>query len=147
MRRRKLVNRLVPGGNIMLRGILHCGYTVVGSLLLGCASGVVYAPTSLNTATTSLGSVAKLSKPVEIKLMTGYARELKADSEWRPVGRIPEGEVFSPNKDVFTVEGTHVHEAYLVIDSGQLVGFYLPAERAFSIYRPRVPLTLSPSSP
>jgi hypothetical protein len=42
--------------------------------------------------------------------------------------------------DVFTIEGAHIHEAYLVVDAGdQLVGFYLPAEQAFS---PMMPIAL-----
>jgi hypothetical protein len=49
-----------------------------------------------------------------------------------PVGRSAEGEIFRPADGVFTVEGTQVHEAYLVLDGNRLVGFYLPVERAFS---------------
>jgi hypothetical protein len=43
--------------------------------------------------------------------------------------------VLSPlieHNQVFMVEGAHVHEAYLVLDGDQVVGYYLPVERAFA---------------
>jgi hypothetical protein len=43
--------------------------------------------------------------------------------------------------DVFTVEGSHIHEAYLVVDSGTLVGFYLPAEQSYSKLDQRTAIT------
>ena len=39
----------------------------------------------------------------------------------------------------FTVEGAHVHEAYLVIAGEKLVGFYLPVESSFA---PTTPVVL-----
>jgi hypothetical protein len=41
---------------------------------------------------------------------------------------------------VFTLEGANIHEAWLVIRGAALVGFYLPAERAFSPLTSPVPL-------
>ncbi|HLQ02899.1 MAG TPA: hypothetical protein VK143_11445 [Burkholderiales bacterium] len=77
-------------------------------------------------------NVFRVREPVNIKLDSGYTREIKAGSTWRFVGTVPQGRVFRPVDDVFTVEGANVHEAYLVLDSGRLVGFYLPVEGAFS---------------
>ncbi|MFL6658802.1 MAG: hypothetical protein ACJ8GW_12065 [Massilia sp.] len=71
-----------------------------------------------------------------------YRRKIKADSQWLRVGSIPQGEVFKAYQDVFTLEGAHVHEAYLVIDKGILVGFYLPAERSFSAIKTTASITL-----
>jgi hypothetical protein len=58
------------------------------------------------------------------------------------VGRTSEGDVYKPVGRVFTVEGAHIHEAYLVLVGNRLVGFYLPVERAFAP-APAGPITLS----
>ena len=42
---------------------------------------------------------------------------------------------------VFTIEGANMHEAYLVLREGRVVGFYLPGERAFSALEPPAPMT------
>ena len=62
----------------------------------------------------------------------GYRRTIREGSVWTRVGRVSQGEVYKPTNQVFVVEGTHVHEAYLVLDDNQVVGFYLPVERAFA---------------
>jgi hypothetical protein len=73
----------------------------------------------------------QLSSDVPVELHTGYTRTLKRDAKWRFVGSISQGEVFKPEGQVLTVEGAHVHEAYIVVAGGNLVGFYLPVEKAF----------------
>lgn len=69
---------------------------------------------------------------MEVELDTGYSRKLKAGSQWVHTGTISQGEVYKPYKDVFTLEGAHIHEANLVVSNDQLIGFYLPVERGFS---------------
>ena len=64
--------------------------------------------------------------------VSGYRNLIKQGSKWRFVGRTPHGDVFRPVDGVFTVNGANVHEAYLVMAEGYLVGFYLPGEGAFS---------------
>jgi hypothetical protein len=74
-----------------------------------------------------------LVSAAELQLNTGYRRTLKQGSRWTRIGRLPQGDVYKPSTDVFTVEGAHVHEAYLVVDgASSLAGFYLPAEKSYS---------------
>jgi hypothetical protein len=47
------------------------------------------------------------------------------------VGHIQQGDVYRPRDTVFSVEGTNVHEAYLVLSGEKLVGYYLPAEHSY----------------
>ena len=61
----------------------------------------------------------------------GYNRTLRQGTHWDCVGTIPEGEVYKPLDQVFTVECSHVYEAYLVMSKDSLVGFYLPVEKEF----------------
>jgi hypothetical protein len=81
-----------------------------------------------------------LAQQAAFTLDTGYARTLKAGSAWRQAGTIPQGMVYRPVRDVFTLEGANIHEAYLVVRGDALVGFYLPAERGFSQLQSPVPL-------
>lgn len=69
---------------------------------------------------------------IPIRLETGYQRTLKAGSIWRLAGRLPQGSVYAPVDSVLTIEGRQVHEAWLVVREGTLLGFYLPGESAYS---------------
>src|SRR5471032_2215638 len=59
-----------------------------------------------------------LAQGLEIQLDTGYRRSLKPGSHWIDAGHVPQGEVYKPYKDVLTLEGAQIHEAYLVVDGG-----------------------------
>ncbi len=62
----------------------------------------------------------------------GYSRVIPSGSKWEYVGLLKEGNVYKPTGHVFTIEGYHVHEAYLVVKGNTLIGFYLPVENSFS---------------
>jgi len=103
------------------------------ALLSGCAPAVPVQDARLTVL--SAGSTAPIQivkQDVSIRLSSGYTRTLAAQSKWRLVGRLPEGNVLRPVDTIFTIEGKQVHEAYLVVSSRQLVGFYLPGESHYS---------------
>jgi hypothetical protein len=104
----------------------------ISTALAGCAS-VAHTPAVLQ-ADAAMASPAPraLASQLQIDFDTGYSRTILAGSQWQRVGSIPQGMVYRPHLDVFTLEGAHIHEAYLVVDKDTLVGFYLPAERSFS---------------
>lgn len=93
---------------------------------------VVHTPVEIIAVATDQQFPKKLTQDVEVKFDTGYSRSLKAGSQWMRIGRVAQGDVYKPYKDVFTVEGAHIHEAYLVVATNKLVGFYLPYERGFT---------------
>jgi hypothetical protein len=74
----------------------------------------------------------RLAGPVELAFGTGYRRRLAAGERWRLVGSVPEGDVYRRVEGVFTIEGRHVQEAYLVVAGNAVVGFYLPGEALYS---------------
>jgi hypothetical protein len=100
--------------------------------LMGCAPEVVRQPTQLTPLTQQPGGTIEILEDVSISVGPGYQRTIGRGTVWTRVGRSAEGEVFKPVDRVFTVEGAHIHEAYLVLDGDRVVGFYLPVERAFS---------------
>jgi hypothetical protein len=97
------------------------------------------------SGTATQGSV-RLARTVAVTPITGYTKSVKAGSMWQRVGVVPQGVVYRPVGDVFAIEGANMHEAYLVVAEGDLVGFYLPGEAAFSPLPERVPLPRDPAA-
>lgn len=104
-------------------------------LLAGCAAEVIKQPASLKPLAMATGpgnALQRVGRDTPVIFDTGYERIIRKGSSWNPVGRIAQGNVYACANDTFSVEGAHVHEAYLVVTSGALVGFYLPVEKSFS---------------
>lgn len=102
-------------------------------LLAGCAAEVVRLPASLKPLESGPGNAPlRVGRDTPVIFDTGYERVIRKDSSWKAVGRIAQGKVYACANDTFSVEGAHVHEAYLVVAGGSLVGFYLPVEKSFS---------------
>jgi len=112
----------------------------IATILLVFLSGCAVQHTAAQLQGMVPGERRILAKAVEVQLDTGYGRTLKPGSQWQPVGSLPQGIVYRAVNDVFTLEGAHIHEAYLVVQGDQLVGFYLPAERGFSRLRLQQPI-------
>ncbi|HSD61079.1 MAG TPA: hypothetical protein VLC55_09520 [Burkholderiales bacterium] len=101
--------------------------------LVCCASDVPRHPSVLReSAPTNPAEVITIPSNIVVEVGTSYPRTIKGGSRWIPVGVLREGRVYKSADSVFTLEGAHVHEAYLVIDEDILVGFYLPVEKAFA---------------
>lgn len=113
-------------------------------LFAGCAASVKHVPANLIAITGAPQPLhVTLNRQVDIRLDTGYTRILKAGSEWQRAGRIAQGDVYKPYNGIFTLEGAHIHEAWLVVANGRLTGFYLPVERGFSAIARTIDLPLS----
>jgi hypothetical protein len=110
--------------------------SVVGTLcffLMGCAAEVIRHPETLQSMEATLGAERRLVKQdTVVTFDSGYERVIRKDTTWRLVGSVSQGKVYASADSVFSVEGAHVHEAYLVVTGGNLVGFYLPVERSFA---------------
>lgn len=111
-------------------------------LAAGCASEVKRAPAELAAAQPEQGRRYVTTLAVEARPESGYPRSIRAGTEFVVVGRVAQGLVLKPTQTVLTVEGAHVHEAYAVHRDGQLVGFYLPVERAFTSLAKPAPMPL-----
>lgn len=100
-------------------------------LLVGCAMEVERMPSTLEPIA-GAGRVETFKSDLVVVFDNGYERKVAAGAQFESVGRIPQGEVLRPKNTVFAVEGKHMHEAYIVVSQGRLVGFYLPVEKSFS---------------
>lgn len=122
--------------SIFLRHLLKI--VCLSAVLCGCA--VQQTATVISLSPVADRPELTLSSPLALQLSTGYHRTLKQGSRWTQIGSVPQGDVYKPYRDVFTIEGAHIHEAYLVVDKGMLVGFYLPAERSYTDLAQRKPI-------
>ena len=114
---------------------------LVVTLLAGCAPAVVQQPSQFSVAG---GKSFRLDRTTEIPLSTGYSTTLRQGTRWELIGRLSQGEVYRTRDQVVTVEGAHIHEAYIVVNDKSVVGFYLPVERTFSPVTPSQALSIEP---
>jgi hypothetical protein len=113
--------------------------------LLGCAAELVRSP-SILVAGTSSGQLMQVSKLAVLEFGPSQSKQILPGSRWSLVGSVPQGNVFKPVDSVLTVHGANAHEAYLVIRAGQVVGFYLPGERAWAALEKPVAIELIATS-
>lgn len=112
----------------------------------GCAFDVIHVdhtPAQLD-AGADCGAPFTLADDVLVTPSGGYDRTLKQDTAWECVGELTQGAVYRTRDQVLTIEASNVFEANIVVSNGQLAGFYLPVERAFSPLSSPVPLPMQP---
>lgn len=104
-------------------------------LLAACATEVARQPGNF-TPLAATGNIESriIQRDVSVTLNSGYSRLVPRGMKCELVGSVSQGKVYRAANTVFTVEGAHIHEAYLVVERGNLVGFYLPVERAFTTF-------------
>lgn len=107
-----------------------------------CAPTLVQNPVNLEPASGEK-EVIVIQKDVKIELPSGYSRTLLSQSRWELFGVIPEGRVYKPLTQTFTIEGANIHEAYLVVSYKKLRGFYLPAKKSYSPLKSEIELPIS----
>ena len=100
--------------------------------LVACAPEVSRRPTSFVPLGDQPADTIEILQDQKVSVGPGYDRVISRGTLWTRVGRAAEGDVYRPVGRVFTVEGGHIHEAYLVLADDRLIGFYLPVERAFA---------------
>lgn len=125
-------------------GVRYALCAALAAMSVACATSVETAPVTFVAA--AAGEIV-LAQRAEVQSPTLFKRVLAEGSRWRKVGTVPQGKVYRAVDTVFTIEGRHVHEAYLVIApaSLKLVGFYLPGESTFSTLPNPVQLTVKES--
>jgi hypothetical protein len=106
--------------------------TLTAVALVSCAPEISRRPNSFTPLTQQPADTVEVLQDQKVSVGPGYDRVIGRGTTWTRVGRSNEGDVYKPVGRVFTVEGAHVHEAYLVLADDRVVGFYLPVERAFS---------------
>jgi hypothetical protein len=98
--------------------------------VLAACSDVKGEPAAMAPVNGAAAGQIVIARDVEIET-PGYDRTLRQDTVWLAAGSVAQGVVYKPRDTVFTLEGTNVHEAYLVLSGGRLVGYYLPAEHSY----------------
>lgn len=103
-------------------------------LFVACAFDLVnieQKPTKLQSWEESK-STFQLEEEISVGLVTGFSIILKTGTKWNHIGSIPEGDVYRTDDQVLTVEASNIYEAYIVVSSAKLLGFYLPVESSYA---------------
>lgn len=111
-------------------------------VLASCALPIPRQPETLTPSTDGDGKnqTIQVDEDLNVRLASGYSRVIRAGSVWKQSGTVQGRVAYKVTNDVFTIEGTHVHEAYLLLDGNSLEGFYLPGESAVSWLNTKVAL-------
>lgn len=121
-----------------------CGIAV----LVSCAFDVIHVKQQpVQIQSDGAKSPFYLARTETFPLGTGFTRTLRRGTEWDYVGALSQGGVYRSRDQVFTVEASNIHEAYLVVSEETLIGFYLPVERTYSPISKPIALTISPIKP
>ena len=105
---------------------------LVSLLFSACAfdlAHVSFTPTVCSPKFDKSFKVAK--ETITVGAPCDYNRTIAKGTAWNMVGTVPQGEVYKSKDQALTVECSNIHEAYLVVSQGSLVGFYLPVEKGF----------------
>jgi hypothetical protein len=123
---------LAERGNVKRTSLAVIG-SFLAMLLGGCPFDIIH----VEQTPAHLESIDATEKPfelmneVKLDIGAGYHRILRRGTRWRCVGRIPQGNIYTTRDQVLTVEASNIQEAYIVVDSRKLMGFYLPVERTW----------------
>lgn len=119
--------------------LLHLAVVLLGAgLALGSTTRVHLSP----GPAASTAQDIRVQTAAPFRMTIGAGAVLPAGSRWRATGALAQGTVYRPLSAVVMLEGPRVNEAWPVIKTGLLQGFFLPAEARFAPVRHAVPLAL-----
>ena len=111
---------------------LHLALAAAAIGVASC-SDVPQRPAEVPQIRSAAAQAITINRDEKVKVSGWANRVVRAGTHWRYVGSLPQGDVYKPTDSTFTVEGSNIHEAYLVVKDGALVGYYLPVEQTISL--------------
>ena len=125
--------------------ITRCSPMTKKSLLIvllvvaGCASEVPRSPSPFSQMSAqSPVHVIQLESDIVIDVGTGYSRMLPRGTVLKRTGTVTEGDVYKPINYTLTLEGANIHEVHLVLKDLEVMGFYMPVEKAFVLPKNKI---------
>lgn len=101
-------------------------------LFAGCAFDIVHLKQlPIDFQPTEQSRSFKLREYAEVRIATPFPVHLRSGTSWMLVGTTEKGEVYDTKDQVLAVEGSNMHEAYLILSGETVVGFLLKVERTF----------------
>ena len=108
--------------------------------LSGCSAQMVELASPMSVVEIDEG-LYRLQSTVTVKAAHAAPLELRAGTTWRQIGTIAQGNVWDTKDQVVIVNSFDVHEAAVVTNNNQVVGFYLKVAKTFVEANP-VPISL-----
>lgn len=97
-------------------------------LLLGCS----LPKKRVQLMNTHAPATLRVEAEETLSCKSGYSSKVKENTLWKSVGKINEGTVFKPIDSIFTIQGSHIYQSYIVMNGNEVVGFYLPVSSEYS---------------
>ena len=116
-------------------------YLFLAVFLTGCSAQMVELASPMSVVEIDEG-VYRLENTVTVKASHAAPLELRAGTTWQQIGSIAQGNVFDTKDQVVIVNSFDVHEAAIVTNNEQVVGFYLKVAETFVEATP-VPISLT----
>jgi hypothetical protein len=113
--------------NHWIRLYLH----IVIAAVLATACSITQVPVTERITVHDNPSSVILHTPVVIELDHAKPVRLRAKTSWDRIGEIPQGTVYSTADQVVVVESFNTRQAYIVVNDGRVVGYFLPVENSF----------------
>ena len=98
--------------------------------LAGCSAQMIELASPMSVVEIDEG-IYRLENAVTVKAAHAAPLELRAGTTWRQIGTIAQGSVWDTKDQVVIVNSFDVHEAAVVTNNNQVVGFYLKVAKTF----------------
>lgn len=103
--------------------------------LVACAATVESLPEAMDES--NLDSTRyRLAEPITIKAPRTANLTLRADTQWYHIGTISHGRVYDTDDQVIIVNSFNVYEAAIVVNDGNIIGYYPKVAKAFVAAKP-----------
>lgn len=99
--------------------------------VLATACSITQIPVTERITVHDSPSSVILHAPVVIELAHAKPVLLRAETSWGRVGEIPQGTVYTTDDQLVVVESFNTRQAYIVVNEGKVVGYFLPVENSF----------------
>ena len=103
--------------------------------LVACAATVENLPEAIDES--NLDSTRyRLAEAITIKAPRTANLTLRADTQWYHIGTISHGRVYDTDDQVIIVNSFNVYEAAIVVNDGNIIGYYPKVAKAFVAAKP-----------
>jgi len=124
----------------LIMGFVCASFLIVS----GCAFDLVHiqqVPVAQTTISADKPSW-RLGADISLIPARGNKIKLKGGTAWHYVCTIEQGDVYKTKDQIVSVRASNIYEAYIVISSAKMMGFYLPLEKTFSPLREPTPIVM-----
>ncbi len=124
------------GRPLAVYGTMRIGLLAsIALILVACSATVVNLAEPMDVSDLDPARY-RLAEAIRIEAPRTADLTLKADTQWSHIGTISHGRVYDTDDQVIIVNSFNVYEAAIVVNDGQIIGYYPKVAKAFVATRP-----------